>query len=634
MKLASLFSDHMVLQQGTPVPVWGWAPAGTAIAVEIAGVHAKGVAGPDGRWLAKLPPLSPGGPFELKANEILYRNVMIGEVWLCSGQSNMEMPVQEVFDAEQEIAAAHCPLIRLLKVPHQAVCTPSPDVETCWEVGSPQTIKAFSATAYFFARNLQHRLQIPIGLIQSCWEGTPAEAWTSRDGLVADPHFKKIIENYEQNLDTYSSRQTEYKVRLNAYKNGLVEDPPNRGFPQGWAAPGTPTCDWKDIQVPGYWQRSGHHFNGVLWFRREVDIPAAWAGRDLTLCLGACDKFDMTYFNNVQVGSLWIDQPAAWCTPREYAIPGILVKAGRNVVAVRIFSHWYSGGFTGPASEMTLTLAANSNELQLHLSGTWQCKVEHHHGLFEKPLGPGNAHTPAVLFNGMIHPLLPYAIRGILWYQGEANTGAAYRYRHLFPRLIQDWRNHWNQERLPFLFVQLSTRPAPCTETAESEWAELREAQQMALRLPDTGMAVAIDIGDITGHPRNKQEIGRRLALSALGAVYDFELDYSGPLYQSHQIEGAHIQIMFRHVGAGLFSKDGELKGFSIAGGDRKFVWADARIEGDTVVVASADVKEPVAVRYAWHDCPVCNLYNKAGLPASPFRTDDWPGVTAWTEAP
>ena len=628
-KLASLFSDNMVLQQEVRLPIWGWAPVGEKVTVDIAGTCAEGLTGADGRWLVHLPALKAGGPFELKANGEVRRNVLIGEVWVCSGQSNMDLPVCGAADSETEIAAAHYPGIRLFKVPQNATCEPVTDVDATWQVCSPATIASFSAVAYYFARSIQQKYFVPIGVIQSSWGSTPAEAWTSRETLMADPDYKKTIEDYELELHRFDTVKANYQAKMKAYTLGQIEDPANTGYAKGWAAPLTPTTTWTEVTVPSYWQRSGFNCNGVLWFRKEVDLPPAWAGKDLILRLGACDKFDMTYFNNVQVGSLWIDQPEAWCTPRVYRIPGHQVKAGRNTLAVRIYSHMWAGGFAGPAHEMTLTPDGIPEAIPVSLAGTWHCKMEHEWKLFGPPFGPDNPRSPCVLYNGMVQPLLPYAIRGVIWYQGERNVEKAYQYRRLFPALINDWRKSWNQGDFPFYFVQLANHLAPQAKPSESVWAELREAQLMTTELRNTGMAVTIDIGEEQDiHPKNKQDVGKRLALYALAKVYGHTLESSGPTLESAKFDEDHVRLTFSHLGGGLVAKGGELQGFSLAGEDRIFVWAQATIEGNTVVVTSANATNPVAVRYAWQDNPACTLYNQAGLPASPFRTDDWPGLT------
>jgi sialate O-acetylesterase len=390
------------------------------------------------------------------------------------------------------------------------------------------------------------------------------------------------------------------------------------------------------MQAPGSWQGAGLNYNGVVWFRRDVDVPAAWAGKDLVLNLAPCDKHDTTYFNNVEVGGIGLENPDAWKTPRCYRIPGRLVKAGRNVIAVRIFSYVYAGGFMGSPAEMKLDPpdgAAGQTPIMLH--GDWRYQVEHNFGpitpvALQAPLGPGNQNSPYSLYNGMIAPLIPYGLRGAIWYQGESNASRPSEYRTLFPAMIRCWRDEWKQGDFPFLLVQLANYMAANAHPVESQWAELREAQALALKLPNTGMAVAIDIGDAADiHPKNKQEVGKRLAAWGLNAFYGRkDVVPSGPLYAGMAVEGNRIRIRFEHVAGGLVVRGGgPLTGFAIAGPapdglPRRFVWADAVVDGETVVVSSPAVPDPTAVRYAWANNPACNLYNAAGLPAAPFRTD------------
>lgn len=633
MKLSSIFGDNMVLQRGVPVPLWGWAAPAEKIAVTFAGQTVRGAADDAGQWRVTLAPLQAGGPFEMcvegnDASTVL-TNVLVGEVWLASGQSNMQAPMSWVNNAEQEIFDANFDKIRLFTVAQAAVVETPREVQGSWSVCSPKTAGNFSATAYFFGRELHRKLGVPVGLINSSWGGTPAESWTSREGLRSLPSFKEAVDKYERNLVNFEKDMAEYQAKLKA---GEVEkhypaDPGNMGFEKGWAAPETDLGDWGTINVPCYWQGQGLDFSGVLWFRREVEVPAEWAGKELRLNLCPCDKFDTTYFNNVKVGEMGRENPNAWSTPRAYTIPAGVAKPGRNTLAVRVYSHSYSGGIMGSSADLNLGPAEAPESGRIRLSGAWRYKVEHNFGKvipfeLQQPLGPGHSHSPYSLFNGMIAPLIPYAIRGVIWYQGENNRAEAGKYHALFSTLIGSWRKAWRQGDFPFLFVQLPNYLQTSDQPEASQWAELREAQLMTLRTPNTGMAIAIDIGDAADiHPKNKQDVGKRLALNALNRVYGFkDVVPSGPLFAGARAEGNGIRIRFTYAEGGLTAKDGPLKGFAVAGADGRFVWAEAVIEGDTVLVVSPQVPKPVAVRYAWANNPVCNLYNKAGLPASPFR--------------
>jgi sialate O-acetylesterase len=416
----------------------------------------------------------------------------------------------------------------------------------------------------------------------------------------------------------------------------MTADPGNKGEAAGFADPARDREGWKKMRLPGLLESAGLDVDGVVWFRREVLIPAAWAGQDLSLSLGAIDDFDTTYFNGERVGATGTETPNSYMAPRRYRVPGRLVRAGANVVAVRVYDRMGGGGFSG--GDLSLTPAGGPKQEPLALAGEWDYKPEFvvpgariDFSTQPQPPGPRNHNNPTVLYNAMIAPLTPFHIRGAVWYQGESNAGRAHQYRTLFPAMINDWRRAWRDEGgFPFYFVQLANwRPAR-PEPSESDWAELREAQFLTMRrVPRTGMAVAIDIGDPADiHPRNKLDVGLRLARWARRQTYGQRIVPSGPLYVSHGVEGERVRVRFEHA-AGLKTRDGSApKGFAVAGADRKFVWAEARIEGDAVVVWSPRVPRPVAVRYAWADSPACNLYNGAGLPASPFRTDDWPGVT------
>ncbi|MFA6175098.1 MAG: sialate O-acetylesterase [Phycisphaerae bacterium] len=642
MKLAALFSDHMVLQRDIAIPVWGWAEPDSHVTVELAGNCARATAGVDGKWLARLPALPPGGPHTLTArihDGVLQvvTDVLVGEVWLCSGQSNMEFPLSGVKNAKEEVAAAGHPNIRLFEVPKSVEVNPRSDTTSQWEICTPDSAKNFSAVAYFHGVELQRRLGVPVGLINASWGGTTAESWTSREGLLAEPTLHDIVVDCDHVYPGDEIRVAETLRNIAHWEQIYLKrpTPPNLGFEQGWANPEVDREEWNSIEVPGPWQRAGLNFNGVVWFRRELDIPSSWEGRDLTLSLGACDKSEWTYFNGEFIGSLTLQEGAdAWSTPRVYTVPGRLVKAGRNLVAVRVFSHLHLGGMTGPASLLFTRLAVAPEAGVISLKGTWIYRVEHNFGIIPPvplpPPSPDNASLPWVLYAGMIAPLVPYTVRGAIWYQGESNAPRAYQYRTLFPALIRDWRQRWGQEHFHFHFVQLANfanHMAPSEQPGESRWAELREAQTRTLALPDTAMAVTIDVGDETDiHPTNKQDVGRRLAWSALSNIHGLEdVTPSGPLYKACKVEGSQMRLYFEHLGGALEARGGALKAFAIAGADKRFLWADARIEGDTVVVSSPDVSDPVAVRYGWADYPLCNLYNRAGLPASPFRTDDWP---------
>jgi len=493
VKLPTLFSDHMVLQRDMPLPVWGWADPGEEVTVKLCGKEVRTKADDKGKWMVKLDALPAGGPHELTVsgkNTITIQDVLVGEVWVGSGQSNMALTVSRTANAEQDVADANYPKIRFFKVGMKHAIEPQEECGGRWQVCSPEVAGNFSGTAYFFARNLYKHLNVPIGILQSAIGGTSAEAWTSREGFESNPDLRKILE------------QPEWKA--------VLDD-----------------------------------FDGAV--KQHQEKMKAW--REKTAALRKEGKLQD-------------------------------VKKGRR-----------------------------------------------------RPPRAKYKNAPTLLYNGMIAPLIPYAIRGAIWYQGErnANGGRSKQYAVLLPAMIGSWRKAWKQGDFPFLFVQLPNFRAVQPEPSESAWAEIRESFLKSLSTPNTGMAVTIDIGEAKDiHPKNKKDVGDRLARWAWAMVYGEKGVYSGPLYESMAVEGNKIRVKFTHIGSGLTAKGGEpLKQFAIAGEDKKFVWAEAKVDGDTVLIWSGKVSKPVAARYAWADNPEgCNLFNKEGLPASPFRTDDWPGVT------
>lgn len=640
IQLPAIFTDNMVLQQQSNTPFWGKAAPGEEIKIIPSWnkKEYKSVSDAVGNWKIQLETPVAGGPYEILISgkkTIRIKNVLIGEVWLCSGQSNMEMPLAgwgKVANYEKEISTADYPNIRLLQVEKATSLTPVSDVKVSgdsWQVCSPATIPEFSATAYFFGRSLYQKLGVPIGLIHSSWGGTPAEAWTSAGSLQLMPDFKSTIDEINTIPQDAEIRNALCKKKQMKYDQELMAK--DFGYKDNSAIASTlayDDTDWKNMNLPGLWENSGlPDFDGLVWFRRTIDIPAEWANKKLHLSLGTVDDNEITYFNGVEIG-----RTNGYSTDRNYLVPANLVKKGKAVITVRVMDTGGEGGFYGEKEKLYLKPAKPVGKLaKLDLSGNWKYKV----ALNMKEIPPlpwlytDNSSNPTSLYNAMIHPLIPYTIKGAIWYQGEANEARGYQYRTLFPLLINDWRTQWGIN-FPFYFVQLANFRQAKEQPSESDWAEVREAQLGALRLENTGMVVTIDIGDANDvHPKNKQEVGSRLALIAATKTYNGNNAYSGPIYESYRVEGNKVRVNFAYTDTGLKIKDGTvLKGFSIAGPDRKFYWANAVIDGNTVVVNSPEVPFPLAVRYAWANNPDCNLYNGAGLPASPFRTDDWPGIT------
>ena len=629
LHFAHVFGDHAVLQRERPLPVWGWAAAGSQVAVSLGTQNQTATAAADGLWRVTFTALKSGGPaLELSAMSgsitVKATDLLVGEVWVCSGQSNMEFGVAGALNAQTEIAGANFPTMRLLTVVKNAAAEPAADINATWAICAPESVSNFSAVGFFFGRELSKILNVPIGLIHSSWGGTPAQSWTSREALAAEPTLTGYVSTFDEVMAAYPAAKAKADAEAELIKKKTAEA---KRDDTGWEKISPEATEWKDMTLPQNWESAGLKIDGTVWFLRAVDVTADAAGKELTLSLGPIDDSDTTWWDGVKVGD-----HLGWSDPRVYTVPAKLATVGHHVIAVRVVDTGGGGGLHGTPEQMTLAPTAGGTAVSL--AGIWRYRVAEEipeHG--NPPMGPGNAWLPTSLRNGMITPLVPYAIRGAIWYQGESNVGVAWQYRTLFPTMIRDWRDAWGEGDFPFLFVQLANFTKAPVEPGESDWAELRDAQFNTLRtLPATGMASAIDIGQADDiHPKNKQDIGLRLARWALADTYGKAIESSGPLYLSAAIEGNKIRVRFDHLGGGLVAKDGPLAQFAIAGEDHKWVWADAVIDGDCVVVSSSQVSKPLAVRYAWANNPAgCNLYNKAGIPATPFRTDAWPAITEY----
>ncbi len=630
VKMPAIFSDNMVFQREVKIPVWGTAAAGDKIDVQLGKKKVSVITDAHGKWKAELSPFKAGGPYDLKIsgkNSIIYKNIMIGEVWICSGQSNMAMEVREISDTcnnKQEIADADLPYIRFFTVDPMTAASPQSDLKgRGWEVCDTNTVKRFSAVGYFFGKKLYDKLKIPVGLINSSYGGTDIEAWTSSQSLKTISYFSDILQSIKLYSENDAAFLEEYNRKREEWKSSSMNTDP--GFPSSgitWKDTLLDVTSWSKIIVPCLWdQQELKEFNGSVWYRKEIEIPSSWCGKDLILNMGPIDDIDVTWFNGHMLGS-----GELWDKPRQYIIPATLVKAGRNILAIRCIDTGGPGGVWGEAEQYYIS---NSLNEKIQVAGEWLYKRTLPINEFpSRPTSFENPNCPTVLFNAMIAPLIPYSLGGVIWYQGENNTYTALRYRTLFPLMINDWRSKWGIGDFPFYFVQLANYMNINPEPAEDTWAELREAQLMTLKVKNTGMASAIDIGDaIDIHPKNKREVGNRLALIALAKLYGIKDEFSGPVYRTYKVEGNSIRIKFDHS-KGLKVQGNKLLGFAVAGDDKKFRWADAKIEGSDVVVWCNEILKPVAVRYAWASNPVCNLYNAAGLPASPFRTDDWKVLT------
>ena len=609
--LHPLFSENAVLQRDRPLPIWGWTqPQGTVV-VQLDADAQTVRADADGRWTVSIPPHVAGGPHSLsvrgtqEGESATRKNLVFGDVWLCSGQSNMAYDLHGVNNSETEIAAANYPDLRLLQVSNAITNAPIPTFEKAtWQVCTPQTVHTFSGVGYFFGRKLHGELKVPIGLIDSSWSGTPGQSLVSGPALAAMPEFRSAVDALKSSPNT---REIFAEQTLAWWRN----DP---GTVAHQEAPDFADAAWQTMNLPTYWEDKGFpDFDGVMWFRRTVDVPALWAGRDLQLDLGGIDDNDTTYWNGTLVGAT-----EGFSKARHYTVSGAQVRAGRNVIAIRVLDTGNPGGFSGPA------LSMKSGVDVVSLDGAW--KVHPGPTLQSLPPTPRrleNPNAPVVLFNGKIAPLLPGEIKGVIWYQGESNADTvaqAEQYRTLLPILINDWRAHFGAQ-LPFYIVQLANFKAPDETPRDDAWPRLREAQlQTSQRLPDTGLVVTIDLGEEKDvHFHNKQAAGLRLALSALSHTYGVQVESSGPALREAKAADGAMQLTFDHA-EGLNLKGDESRVFAVAGADRNFHWATPQIAGNVVTIRSADVPAPVHARFGWSNNPRASLYNGAGLPASPFQ--------------
>ena len=609
LTIPSIYQNHMVLQRDQSTPLSGRAMPDSEVRVTLAGQIATTRSDAKGCWELELAALSAGGPHELRiecgSEECQITDVLVGDVWICSGQSNMKWPLGMCAGGRDE--ASDLPALRFLRVESLPALHPADEWSSApqWQGCSPKSIQRISGVAYYFAKRLlQADPTVPIGLVIAAVGGTRIEQWMS-DEALAEAGVKKSADPVEP----------EFEEQLAAFIAGLdrkdvAEIPePARSF----ALPETNCADWPVMKLPCYWQEAGHKFNGTFWFRREVEIPPEWTGRPLELHLGACDKHERTYFNGEEIGRTDIvNDPDVWSAPRHYTIPVDKVRAGKSVIAVRVFSHVFGGGMTGPAEAMKIGPEGGGT---IPLNGPWHYQVESNFGNAVDP----HSNKPSRLWNGMVAPLRPFPARGFLWYQGESNAGDPALYGKLFPAMIRDWRLKWGAAEMPFLFVQLPSYAPGNT------WPELRAAQAAALELPATAMAVAIDQGDAQDiHPTKKQEVGTRLALLALKHVYGHsEIGCEGPaVSEALRTAPDKITISFNNA-EGLHSNSGDaIDGFEAAGKDEIFTpLPAATIEGERILLH--DVPNDVScIRFGWQPFPTSHLFNRYGLPAAPFRIE------------
>ncbi|MBL0307981.1 MAG: hypothetical protein IPQ25_18715 [Chitinophagaceae bacterium] len=619
--LPKIFSDNMVLQRNGLIPVWGWADANEKIEVRFNNQVKSVKAGKNGKWLIRLDAENAGGPYDMTIkgkNTVQIRNILVGEVWICSGQSNMEWTVGQSMNAKQEISAANNPFIRHIKIQRDISSLPQNDINAGdWQICDSTTVANFTGVGYFFAKNLYNELKIPVGLINSSWGGTNIETWISREAFENSDEFKEMIAGMPKiDLDSLSKLKVKGSVmRIEALQGTKMEGMNTSQFREL----SFDDSKWPVLNQPQLWEeQSIGELDGIVWLRKTIVLASLDLTKEATLVLSKIDDNDITYVNGIKVGST-----NQWDANRRYTIPPGVLKEGKNVIAVRVDDTGGGGGIYGDAADVKLILYNAS----LPLSGEWKFQVE-------SVIKTTNQNSlPSLCYNAMISPLIPFAFQGVLWYQGESNAGRSYQYRKAFPLLINDWRQKWNNPGMPFYFVQLATFNNPGNSNEGCGWAELREAQTMTLSLPNTGMCVTTDLvtnpKDI--HPTNKQDVGNRLASLALNNLYSKNMICNGPIYKSMEIKNDQVILSFDNIGTGLYTPDkyGYIRGFEMAGKDQVFHYAKAFIKGNTIVLFNEKVENPVAVHFGWiGDASDCNLFNKEGYPAVPFRTDEWKTVT------
>lgn len=621
VRMPLIFSDGMVLQRDKQIPIWGFADANESVEVHFNKQIKKATADKNGKWTVNLSAEKAGGPFELiiiGKNKITIKNVLVGEVWICSGQSNMEFQVFKTMNSEKEIADANYPMIRHFGVAQDLNGTPKDDLKQGkWEVANKENVGNFTAVGYYFARKLYAELKIPIGIINTSWGGTNVETWTSREAFEKSDEFKSMIANVPT-VDTNAIFETYKKSVLDNLKKVQGFDVSMENEEQ-FKNPNFQDKNWPEIKVPSLWENQQiGNIDGIVWMRKTIVLTAEQAKKEATLHLAKVDDEDQTYINGVQIGTNNL-----WDAKRVYKIPANVLKEGTNVIAVRITDYSGGGGIYGDPQDLKIDF----KDSNLPLDGLWKFNVVK----VRIEVSPNS--YPSLLYNAMVNPLVPYAIQGALWYQGEANVWRAAEYKKSFPLMINDWRTKFKQGNFPFYFVQLSTFDEFGGNSQKgSRWAELREAQSETLKLPNTGMAVTTDIGNAKDiHPTNKQDIGLRLAAIAMNNLYGKKQVHSGPTYKSQTIKGNQIILTFDNIGSGLSTlNNDELKGFEIAGADKVFHPAKAIIKDNKIIVSSDKVQNPSAVHYGWADDDTAiNLFNKEKFPASPFRTDNWEMITA-----
>ncbi len=658
VKLPAIFSDHMVLQQSGSTPVWGKADPGEKILVTLDQRKAEAVTDAQGKWKVALDLKGLAhGPFAMTIegkNQLVVQDVVVGEVWLALGQSNMEFPLKNAIGADKEVPASGNPLIRQFLVRKASVPQPAEDCAGQWVVATPLTTPTFSAIGYYFAKTLQKTLNTPVGIINATWGGSACEAWTSREGLAKDAAIEAGCEARWKAMADYPALKAQFVGEFAEWSHANKREDKHDADAKVYTGAEAAKTGWLPVKLPGVINAAGLPANGAIWLRKEITVPPTLGKEPFLLELGEIEGFDGVYWNGELLKETTPENYPGSGHWRRMEVPPKLLKEGTNVLAIRVYA---------PAQPVKLTTGNGPFKAGAqNLKGAWLAKSEYEFPSLaadtaaKYPTAPVHPMRPqdiaSQLFNGMINPLIPYGIRGMIWYQGEANAGRAYQYRALFSNMITDWREKWGAGDLPFYYCQLPNFNPKKSVPGDAARAELREAQAMALKLPNTGQAVLIELGEEDDiHPRHKEEAAERLVKIALARDYGQKVEYAGPIFQSAKGEGDGIRISFENVAGGLIARPlpaeyivkssagqmaplvanspgSEVEGFAICGEDNQWHWAQAKIDGGTVLVSSPEVPKPVAVRYAWAENPTCNLYSAAGLPAAPFRTDSFPEIT------
>ena len=631
VKLPRLVSDGMVLQRDQKVKIWGWADKAEQVSVKFQNKVYRTQADDSGNWIVELPSMKAGGPYLMQIigkNQLEIQNILIGDVWICSGQSNMELPVDRVKVKYPGLVENS----KNDKIRHFAVNTTyefnelkKDFVTGAWKMASPENVGQFTAVGYFFAKALYEKYHVPIGLIRIAVGGSPAEAWLPEGTIKKYPGYYELLRKYQQK-ETVDSILKADKEKIDSWNSNI--DREDLGLKENWLNNNLDFSNWEKMNMPGLWKsnpfienKQETHMNvagnlrnsGVIWFKKEVTLSKNQLDKPGMLILGALVDRDEAYINGVKVGTTGYQYP-----PRRYNIPGNTLKEGKNIITVRLVANNKNGGFV-PDKFYGLTLGQDT----VSLKGDWFYKV----GYSSAPM-PSNQVTfhyqPSSLYNAMVAPLKNFTTKGVIWYQGESNTKNPKEYESLFADMIKDWRIYFGKPQLPFLYVQLANFMEQSTVSQESNWAELREVQRKTLSIPNTGMAVITDVGEWNDiHPLDKKTVGDRLALAAEYLAYgDKKVVHSGPTLKSYEIKDGKFILTFDDIGSGLASRNNEeLEHFAVAEASGEFKWAKAKIEGNKVIVWSNEVKAPKRLRYGWsHNPAKANLYNREGLPASAFQ--------------